>query len=499
MDSLGSEVLFFVFAAVVVLPFIPLSWSLLAYLLCLHIAPPSAGYESALSFGLRNAAAAVLLPTILLARTRFRVLPLVASNPVLRLWIVFLAYVAIAVLWTPYRIPAFKQLGYLYGYIALLLLFTDAYLDPKLNLPRIIAASIVIALSLAVLQTFVMGNVYGGHAGRLSSFGPPQAFGLYLAISFGLLGAFVRGGSLRVRHGVALMTAVVAALVLNGSRQGMIAVILTVVFLMLPIRRRPLAAIFLPVILVNMLLVGMAASRYMRPSAESATLGSHRALEVSQFFTEGLGAVQNIGTSRARFEIYETVLDLVGEKGPLAIAFGSGTSSAADLIVNGWIRYRDADRYTVDSNRVVHNEILRALYEWGILGASLLSAALLALLVASARFAVGSAGAEAWVLAFLISLIVGVFFLLGNILAASSTPLGAAVVLPVAALFSTSIRERLRRDRAVLPGGGRRPPRPLSSTTPLSGDSPSRRSATGASLTESLSAANAPQSNAGVR
>ena len=64
------------------------------------------------------------------------------------------------------------------------------------------------------------------------------------------------------------------------------------------------------------------------------------------------------------------------------LLFGRGTSSAADVALRIDPRYT---RVAIDANRVMHNEFLRGLYEWGIVGLALLAYIILRLLIVAIR------------------------------------------------------------------------------------------------------------------
>jgi len=64
-------ILYWALALLVVLPFVSFQLSLAAYFLLVHLKLTGIGYESAVALNLENAIAIVILPTILLLRTRF--------------------------------------------------------------------------------------------------------------------------------------------------------------------------------------------------------------------------------------------------------------------------------------------------------------------------------------------------------------------------------------------------------------------------------------------
>ncbi|HVX29565.1 MAG TPA: hypothetical protein VHA53_03715, partial [Nitrolancea sp.] len=167
-----------------------------------------------------------------------------------------------------------------------------------------------------------------------------------------------------------------------------------------------------------------------------------------------------IGTFEWRLEAYRTAFDRIESRGVLANVFGSGTSSGADVILAFNPTAFPAN--TIDPNRSMHNEFLRAFYEWGVIGSALFLAFLVALLVGVFRQTRRFGWSTTWAFwGLLPTLLLGL--LLENVLAGSGTPVGTGFALVFAyvaaapALFAAGTEVvRARADGAqLLPTTGR--------------------------------------------
>ena len=77
----------------------------------------------------------------------------------------------------------------------------------------------------------------------------------------------------------------------------------------------------------------------------------------------GVGA---IGTYNNRLEIYNALWHELSSSSTIQIIFGHGTSSAGYIFAKKYLNGHIESG--VDPNRIVHDEFLRSLYEWGFLG-----------------------------------------------------------------------------------------------------------------------------------
>src|SRR5262249_35786411 len=127
-----------------------------------------------------------------------------------------------------------------------------------------------------------------------------------------------------------------------------------------------------------------------------------------------------------RLGIYEEILERVGRRNTAQLIFGSGTSSGATLMLD-----RDSVNYepdSVDANRVLHSEYLRALYEWGIFGLILFLTFISATVIAYKRkIATEGGGIGLAFLGVLPSLLIGLA--IENILAGAASAAGVGILL----------------------------------------------------------------------
>jgi hypothetical protein len=344
---------------------LPMRWALLGFILLSHIDITSSSYASATNIGTENAIKTVVLPSLLFARFAWRREDPRGSVP-LWLWILLITYAAVACLWSPFQLSGIKMVAYMYCYLVAGACFLEGWKRNELT-PNLIAVALWTSLLMAVFQTYVLGNEYGRLPGfsddRLTSFCSPQQFGAFLLAMLSIL--FVTA-----RHSLRIMVlnglAGFCGIILCGSRY----VFLGSLFL-------------LPIVWISHVV------RHVNSRVRLARLGGGIAIlfvglslfgvfitaepdnRISQLVTMTVGGqspLENIGTVVWRRGIYEQVLKGLSDRGPLELVFGTGTSSGAKAVL-GWDRRYFEDR--VDANRVVHNEFLRVIFEWGIVGIAL--------------------------------------------------------------------------------------------------------------------------------
>jgi hypothetical protein len=375
--------LFYVLALGIVL--LPLRWSILCLLLagCVEVVPP--GFVAVTSVGWENAIGRLILPILLLLRlTRFRLPKMRWSFPA-KAWAVLVLYAAISTFWSPFKLSGLKMAAYLAAWFVLYLVFDLAWRRHLLDQALVITA-VWGSLALAFLQTYVMGNPLFGTEGRLGEFASaqfapftgPQSFGPFLACLVALL---LFSKERRPFRSVSI-GACLFALVLVGSRYSLIEtgiVVLSWCLLRLGAVRkggRLQVGRVLPISLLAIILfLGL------RAVMAWAMPGSR----VNQLLEVGSKPdVAEAGTFGWRLVRYERALSELSRRSLAGLAFGSGSSSGAEVaMADERVFVED-----VDPNRAMHDEFLRTEYEWGFIGLGLG----LALLVYATR--------ELWVRAF---------------------------------------------------------------------------------------------------
>jgi len=134
---LVSKFLFWVFATGVI--FLPPRWALLSMMLIMQIDVSVPGFVGTSSIGWENAIKALVLPILIF----WRVAPKGWRNVIWTkssfLWTAFVCYVALAALWSPYKLAAAKMVGYLLCYF---ILFWPSTLLGGVSLTRRLSCSL---------------------------------------------------------------------------------------------------------------------------------------------------------------------------------------------------------------------------------------------------------------------------------------------------------------------------------------------------------------------
>ena len=440
--------LYWALALLAGLPLVSFQISLAAYFLLVHLKLTGVGYESAVALNLENAIAIVIVPTILLLRTRFAGFRLLKGNWAFRLWILFVLYCAAASFWSPFRLSAFKQLGYFYSFSVMVAVLAYAFHKEKEKTYRTILWCLFPTLLLALMQTFLFGNLSGGEADRLTTFANPQAFGGYLAFTLAIILSFADQRLYRKSLLALLVAVILVFLYLNGSRSGMGGALLLLAAYGFMWGRSSQAyarlgmglAYFNIAILLGWTLVSGVAGEFL---PRNFVIQSNRALQGAGVIS-GRVSFSDIGTFRFRLRMAETILDRYSRKPLMNRVFGSGTSSAGELIALGFIQYRDYDRYSVDANRTAHNEFLRSLYEWGIIGSMVFLAFVVSLIAGVVKIVRERRSLETWMPAGAVFVVVFLFFPVENILAASGSPMGMGISAVLGLLVARSVKSSPR-------------------------------------------------------
>jgi O-Antigen ligase len=176
--------------------------------------------------------------------------------------------------------------------------------------------------------------------------------------------------SFRTGTRVWLSTAVGVVLILNGSRTWFFgALVVLLVFLLLSFR----TIVFATTVVALGLVFGIALILNVS-SQDFDILGdtSSRIVATLSALWKGQDTSENTGLANLDFRltIYRNVLEELKSSKPAALLFGHGTSSGGEIVMHVFPQSYKADR--LDPNRAIHDEWLRAFYEWGIAGLGLL-------------------------------------------------------------------------------------------------------------------------------
>jgi hypothetical protein len=363
-DFAGSvaSVLFWTLAGVALIA--PPRWALFSYLLLTQVDLSAADFASASTLGLDNAFRIVVIPTVLLLRLRSTAPAPVIRTAWSRWWLLFATYVAIASLWSPFPLSAFKMLGYLYCYSALFILFRRAWAQSWFSV-RFVIANLGVALSIAAVQTYVLGDLASSE-GRLTSFDDPQNFAAYL-ISIAAIVLFAGKNESGVLRWLALVGAA-GAIVLTGSRYVLIGLAMLALLSFLRQWFEQGSGAKLSALAKRIAFVTAATLLLVTVLVHFAP--ENRLNELVDYAETSSSSYEDVGTFAWRVLIYQEAIDQILNRSALGLLLGSGTSSAGDVKVDVYSKQFTIEE--VDANRSMHDEFLRALYEWGIVGLVLL-------------------------------------------------------------------------------------------------------------------------------
>jgi O-antigen ligase/polysaccharide polymerase Wzy-like membrane protein len=414
---LVARVLFWMFAAGVVL--LPMRWSLFCFILAAHMDITSLTFNSATAIGFENTVRIGGLPLLLLLRTGFAPLKDITWTLPQKIWLGLVVYAAIAGAWSGFPLAAVKMVAYLVTYFLLFLIFCSAWSEGRIDvgLLRLVAWSVI---ALAVLQTFVLGDEWGGLEERFTSFSTPQYFAAFLVAVLAIL---IFSGEKGWFH-YATCGGLMLTIVFSGSRYvfvSMVALVIIACFRVVSGKHE--SPKWRPNLRKMLVTLAVAAAGI---AILVSYLPYNRIDELVWAASDDDSTVEDVGTFAWRLGIYEDILEHLEKRTGPELFFGSGTSSGAALMLN-----HDPDHYDregIDANRVLHSEFLRALYEWGILGLGLLLAFVIATTAGFVKKIAAEGGGAA--LAFagaLPSIVMGLA--IENILAGAASAGGVGILL----------------------------------------------------------------------
>jgi hypothetical protein len=334
-------------------------------------------------------------------------------------------YAVVAATWSPYPLSALKMIGYLWCSTMLFIFFKFAWSSGWIT-EKVLIAVAWCAIGIAVVQTYLLDNVFGTLEGRFTTFSDPQGFAAFLVCVLALL---LCAGSSRLLTRITELV-IVVNIILTGSRYvflAMIALFIAGSFLRVVCRRnafnlrtfviRSVAGVFPALLLLG-------AIAYYLPTS--------RIYELVSFAAARDASVEDIGTLAWRMTLYQEAFDQLTNRKPMKLLVGSGTSSSGNIIM---ALNSDAEE-TLDPNRSMHNEFLRCLYEWGVIGLILF----IMFLAESVKISVRALKSQrSWQAAAFLGICPAILFSLTveNVLANSGGPAGTGYVLILACLISS--------------------------------------------------------------
>jgi O-antigen ligase len=406
--------------------FLPIRWSLVFYLLLVQIDLSAVGNFSTDSLGIQNAIKVIIIPTILLIKLRKEIHFDKSARKYFVPWILFSSYACIALFWSPYRISALKMNGYLYAYTILFVVFVTTWQQEWLNKYKLMFV-VWVTLAAGIIQTYFLGNAFGSDEfqSRFTTFTGAQSLAPFLLCMMVLL-LFRERASF-----FTFLTATGAAIgvLLTGSRSVFLGMVWVLLIYGIYSAVRSAKTVRIGMILGRMMILGAAMAVIILVVVE--WLPNNRLNEMLTAAVEKNATVDDVGTFGWRFSLYQRTLDELIHRSLPRLLVGSGTSSGADLVLDGGFFNED----NVDPNRAIHDEFLRTTYEWGLLGLAPFVLFLVRILKLDLRQVSKNASPQAW--AFL-AIVVPFFISLSveNFLADSGSPGGVGYNLVLTSMMA---------------------------------------------------------------
>jgi hypothetical protein len=337
-------------ALLAVAVFAPLRWAIASYLLLASVD----FYTGYTSIGILNALKGLAYPILLLWRLRAysgHSKTIVAPAA----WLLLVSYVAIASFWSLFPLSAVKLVAEMIGSFLVCVAFLRAskggYLTPSIVLP-VTAGAIV----LGVLRSLFAPG-YADTPDRFTAFTSAQTFAALLAALFALALCSER---LKLWMRVTTGAAIATAMVLNGSRVWLLGMLIMLI-LALAISSAPAWLKICSAGLAVLMGVALVAANDPVFSFLAQKARSNRVAAIITAIDEGDRKAAGMGTFLFRRQLNARTLNAITSSSAAQLLFGHGTSTGRLLL-------GELNKGIGDPNRAVHNEWLRILYEWGILG-----------------------------------------------------------------------------------------------------------------------------------
>jgi O-antigen ligase len=431
---------------------LPVRYSVIVYLLLVQFDLTGIGNYSLGSLGIENTVRAIVVPTLLLWRVRPREPLGPGCRTLCKLWILLVSYAAVSSLWSPFPLSAVKMAGYFFAYSVLFLVFTTAWKRGWFN-SRALIVVVWCTLLLAIVQTYFLGNEFGNPESedRFTTFSGAATFAPFL-LSLLILLLF------RERWRFSVLSTAVAALIgllLAGGRSVFVGFVWTVMLGGIAALRKSSKRIN-ALVIVRRLVTGAAAIVCLGLLLQEVLPGN-RINELLLAAVNPGSSVEEVGTFAWRLTLYEKILEALPDRRLEHLLLGSGTSSGATIVLDTNIFAEDV----VDPNRSLHDEFLRALYEWGMPGFAFLVMFLGILLRMGWKLATGNRSIAAfafWAIA--ASLLFSLF--IENVLSDGASPGGVGYNLVISSMIA--VYSAQTTDRAALALSPSCPTIPNSST-----------------------------------
>jgi O-antigen ligase/polysaccharide polymerase Wzy-like membrane protein len=354
----------------------PLRWSIIAFLVLSNIDLGSLNER----IGILNTGKAMVLPVILLWRFHaYSGHRKIATPPVM--WSLLILYVVIASSWSLFPEYAIKLIGHMLGSLIICLMLTRATKAGYLSFETILPVTCGV-IAMAVFHWLFLHN-WGGETERFTTFSGAQAFAAFLT-AFYCAALFAK--TLNPTMRIALCLILIAAVIANGSRIWIIGILLSTLTAIFVSGVKPSIKILtLGVTVIVLAACTIAFDNVMDYIAHKAPTN-----RIAAAITDAYGGnlqSRGLGTYNLRHVLFDRTIQAIKSGSTAESILGHGTC-------NGYVIAATLSK-TADPNRAIHNEWLRALYEWGVVGFSLWTGFILSLLIYAAKGVNGEAAAYA--------------------------------------------------------------------------------------------------------
>jgi hypothetical protein len=331
----------------------PLRWSVFAFL-CLSVIDFEGGLNG---IDLFNVLKGVALPAFLLWRLRkysgHNSLPIA---PVA--WLLLICYVGVASSWSLFPESSHKLVVQMIGSFMIACVYIRATKGNLLS-PATAVAVVPVCLVLGMLRWAFYPDWGDGRA-RFTAFISAQEFAAFLA---GLYCIVLCGKGLRPSVRVITCGTIAVMLVMDGSRIWFVGVVVGTLLSLLLSRGQAWLKICALALLVCLLMTVVASSdyffKYMAARAQTNRIAS-TFTAIHQGNNRGVG----LGTLNFREQINEVATQRIKNSTPEELIFGRGTCNGAMITASLSAAYA----HFPDPNRMFHDEWLRVIYEWGLIG-----------------------------------------------------------------------------------------------------------------------------------
>lgn len=359
------------------------TWALLAWLCMTHLDSADPTIAAHAQLGWVNTIRAVIIPIILLWRFRGPASPHGVRHAGI-FAVAFVGYVLLASLWTPYGLAGLKMFMHIASLFIAVLAVEKVAMRGALT-KNVFISFVLISIGLAILQSVILGGVLHGKESadqsiRLTSFVTPQQ---YATLLVALLAVALWLPELSRNARLATLLSLAAALYFNGSRTWTLGAVAVLAITMGVNGFKYLSAALIAVGITAAAVLILASSG---PNAFQIELDRSNRLEATiDSLLNSVEAARDVGLGTARFRqrLYGGTIDEIKQSTSLELLFGHGTSSGGLVAMRLFPHnYRHS---SLDPNRVMHNELLRTLYEWGITGFCLFTLSILTAYLAAVR------------------------------------------------------------------------------------------------------------------